>query len=96
MGALALLFLGIPLLILYGLYWLISRTLLMVGMLVLVFSPVFLFFWAWFANRVFGVLVVAFYVILYLGWKLVGGEVMSNLRSRGWIRPRKTKRQRAQ
>lgn len=93
MGFLALCVVGLPLLILYGLYWFLSRSFLMVGGLVLVFSPVFLFFGAWFWNRWAGAFVIAIYIILFLSWKLVGDQVMAALRARGWIRARGVKRQ---
>lgn len=92
MGLLALCLVGIPLLILYGLYWLLSRSFLMMAGLVLVFSPVFLFFGAWFWNHWAGALVIAIYIILYLSWKLVGDQVTAALRARGWIRARGVKR----
>ena len=84
MGFVTLLIVGIPLVLLYLAYWLLSRTLLMIGMLVALTTPFALAYWGWANNRWLGAFIVACYAIAFLVWKKVGDDVKSAWYARGW------------
>lgn len=84
---------GLPLLLLYGIVWLVCAGLIFVAGAAVVSAPIVLAVWGWDKSRWLGAFIIACYIVLYLGWRLFGEQILSDLRARGWLRTRGAKRQ---